>query len=541
MAYLSQFTYDYFISYAVVDDETAAGVQTGWVTNLVRSVAVELERTIGGRGRLNSFWDRQDLARNQQLEEQIRNALQSTACFVLVLTEGYLGSPWCLRELQWFREAASRQARSNSRIFVVDQGNIPESIRRQQFDGHLTYPFFEQGVDGRPRILGYPEPDPKRHPGYYDAVTQLTREISFELKALRETLAGASPVAVLPLEATGGATTPGGPTTGASDKADAGSTLQPLTVFLAETSDDLLKQRRQVQQYLEDNQYRVLRVASPAATLADWQQQARPLLEQADAFVQLLGMFPGREFEDCASGLVQQQSQLADEVQQLRAQQHGTSDRLPLQILQWRSSTLLPQLADQPVLLELASAPRVIAGPLEEFKSEIKRTVVRPTPKPQPQNSRTQAEGESIAGDVMPVVFINAGAEDLPQAEQLLQQLSDLNCLPQTPLLEGTPEEIRREMDAGLLESDGLIYFYGRISPEWVRRQFRTLPTVIPRRAQQQPPRARPLVAICCGEPPGKPSPGVAFPGMKTIDLLSPAAGQQLRDWVQALRAGGAT
>ncbi|MGV2334779.1 MAG UNVERIFIED_CONTAM: hypothetical protein LVR18_11910 [Planctomycetaceae bacterium] len=31
-----------------------------------------------------------------------------------------------------------------------------------------------------------------------------------------------------------------------------------LTVFLAETSDDLIPQRRQVQQYLEDNQYRVL-------------------------------------------------------------------------------------------------------------------------------------------------------------------------------------------------------------------------------------------------------------------------------------------
>ena len=52
------------------------------------------------------------------------------------------------------------------------------------------------------------------------------------------------------------------------------------------------------------------------------------------------------------------------------------------------------------------------------------------------------------------------------------------------------------------------------------------------------------MVALCYGEPPGKAGPGVAFPGMQTIDLLKPEAVQQLSDWVQALqvlRAGGVT
>ncbi|MFN5288109.1 MAG: toll/interleukin-1 receptor domain-containing protein, partial [Planctomyces sp.] len=109
MAFLNEFRHDYFISYAVVDDMKPAGVETGWVTNLVRSLDTLLSQEIGRAGRLDAFWDRQDLQRNSPLEAKIREALQSTACFVLVLTNGYLASEWCTRELRWFREAAARQ------------------------------------------------------------------------------------------------------------------------------------------------------------------------------------------------------------------------------------------------------------------------------------------------------------------------------------------------------------------------------------------------------------------------------------------------
>jgi|GEM_PF-6375311 len=534
MGYLTQFRHDYFISYAVVDDKKPAGVETGWVTNLVRSLDTQLSQEIGRDGRLDAFWDRQDLQRNLPLEAKIREALQSTACFVLVLTQGFLESDWCRCELQWFREAAARQQRSDSRIFVVDLGKVEEAQRRQMFAGHLTYPFFEQTETGRRRVLGYPEPSPKQHPSYYDAVAALAREMNLELRELQG-LAVASGGSGGSLAATGTAAASAVTASAVTATAAAG-----LTVFLAETSDDLQTQRRQVQQYLEDNQYRVLRVSSPAETVAGWRQQAEPLLRQSDAFVQLLGMFAGREFSDSAEGLVLQQAALAGEVAEqrtVRQRQAGQPGSGPLHLLQWRSATLLPLLAEQPSLQRLAAGSGVIAGPLEEFKAEVKRTVIQPPPPPPPRLPGLDAEREGV----MPQVFINSGPEDLPQAEQLLQLLANLNCIPFTPLLEGTPEEIRRDLDAGLLESDGLIYFYGQISAEWLRRQFRTLPTVLPRRQQQQPPRSRPAVAICFGEPPGKPSPGVAYPGMKMIDLQQVDAERQLREWVLSLQAGGVT
>ncbi|MFM7038470.1 MAG: toll/interleukin-1 receptor domain-containing protein [Planctomycetaceae bacterium] len=533
MAYLPGYEYDYFLSYAVVDDGQMAGVENGWITSLERSLDVQLSQEIGRAGRLEVFWDRRSLTRNEVIESQIRKALQSTACFVLVLTPGFLESPWCPRELDWFREAIARQPRNASRIFVVDQGKVPNAEVRRLFDGNLQYAFFERAAGGQNQLLGYPEPDSKLHPGYYNAVATLARELGQELRRLREL----NPASSKPAD-----TSPPAPIPAAVAASNSPGSAA-LTVFLAETSDELIPQRRQVQHYLEDNQYRVLRVSSPAATLAGWRQQAEPLLQQADAFVQLLGQSPGRDFDDSPDGLVLQQAALAVELsagrsrQQLQPGQPGSG---PLQVLQWRSPDLLPKLRDQPELQDLfrlAEGAGVIAGPLEEFKAEIKRTVKLPPPAPPPRQPLPEDQSQAR----MPLVFINAGPEDLPQAERLLQLLADLNCLPFTPLLDGSPEEIRRELDAGLLDSDGLIYFYGQISTEWLRRQFRTLPTILPRRTQQQPPRPQPAVAICCGEPPGKPRPGVAFPGMKTIDLLQADAVRQLQEWVELLRQGGAT
>lgn len=78
---------------------------------------------------------------------------------------------------------------------------------------------------------GYPEPDPKLHPGYYNAVATLARELAQELKELKK-LQQAPVVASV----------------GNPESAQVTAQIPPssstLTVFLAETGDDLIQQRR---------------------------------------------------------------------------------------------------------------------------------------------------------------------------------------------------------------------------------------------------------------------------------------------------------
>jgi hypothetical protein len=119
--------------------------------------------------------------------------------------------------------------------------------------------------------------------------------------------------------------------------------------------------------------------------------------------------------------------------------------------------------------------------------------------------------------------------------------LSDLKCWVTTPLTTGEPDKIRADLEANLTECDGLIVFYGHITPDWVRAQFRSLPRIIPKRERLDPPRPLKALAICSGEPAQKPDPGVSVPGLQWLDLSQGINRDRLSQWVEHLRSGGAT
>ncbi len=56
-------------------------------------------------------------SQNQPLDKQIEEALQKTACLVIVLTPGFLESPWCPKELDAFRQ-----------YMEIRVARIPESL-----------------------------------------------------------------------------------------------------------------------------------------------------------------------------------------------------------------------------------------------------------------------------------------------------------------------------------------------------------------------------------------------------------------------------
>ena len=131
MSYVPGFDHDIFISYAIVDDAKRSGVESGWVSAFVKTLEISLSTAIGRLGRLEPWWDRTHLSENQPLDKQIQQALERTACLVVILSPGFLESPWCPKELQTFRGAIAAQVRADSRIFVVDLGSVTEQQRRQ--------------------------------------------------------------------------------------------------------------------------------------------------------------------------------------------------------------------------------------------------------------------------------------------------------------------------------------------------------------------------------------------------------------------------
>lgn len=488
MPYVSGFDHDIFISYALVDDEKRPGVEMGWVTAFVKTLEISLSSAIGRLGRLEPWWDRTNLKENQPLDKQIQQALEKTACLVVILSPGFLESPWCPKELEAFRTAIAKQARNDTRIFVVDMGSVTEQQRRQEFANYKPFDFWKVDDRKHRRPIGFPEPNSKDHPEFYDAVQDLADKLKEEFDLINS----AGP----PIE-------PQGP-----------------TVYVAEVSDDLTAARKQLVTFLESHQFRVVCGGRKAVDINDWRSAASKELAEAKCFVQLLGLYPGREIDGADGGLVKLQYELAAS--------------MGAKVLQWRDPGLLSKPFEDPTHLEFVKTAIAMECPLEEFKAEVKRIASPPPVTP------VERVPVNDGIDMPPMVFIHAGVEDIDQAQQLSSILSDLNCWVTTPLTGGEPDKIREDLEANLTECDGLIVFYGRITPDWVRAQFRSLPRILPKRQKLDPPRPLKALAICNGVPAEKPNLGVTIPGVQWIDLANEVSQKQISEWVGHLRNGGA-
>jgi len=487
------FEHDVFVSYATVDDRPA---RSGWVTAFVETLRESLAATFGRRDPDRIWWDRSNIDEESHLTEQIKTKAEKSACMVVILSKGYSISNWCRAEREAFLQAIRKHKQRDARIFLVDIGNLPEADRPAEFreirGRHfwIQPPATESPEDRR--TLGSPVPDPanRDHGKFYAAVDDLAKAVSKRVKQLAEVGPGPD------------------------------QQQSSITVFVAEASDTAQDRRDEVATFLADH-FNV-RPAADRALPGDWAEW-KPAVETAIAdskvFVQILDVNPGRKIA-------------GSDQQRLVAAQYDIARATGKPILQWRSADLLPEHANDARMKELLAVAE-FRGELEAFKAEIKRFLapappVKPTIPPDP-----------MGGAVPASIFVNAGVEDIVQAEQLSQILGELNCMCLTPMVEGTPEKIREDLEANLIECDGLIMLYGNISPDWVRSQFRNLPRLLPKRLKQDPPKPLKAIAICKGEPAGRPNPGVSFPGLKTIDLSAVTGKQELAAWITALTTGG--
>lgn len=494
MSSLGGYDHDVFISYATVDDRPA---KCGWVSAFVSSLNESLAAAFGLRNPNRIWWDRSNIDEEAPLTEQIRTKVQKSACMIVILSQGYAKSKWCHLEREAFLAAVAGQPEADRRLFLIDIGNLDEQDRPRDFIKIRGRHFYVQPpntIDNKDRLpLGFPTPDPenKDHKAFFAQVDQLARDICDRVNKVR------------------GATPPEKPIEPKSN----------VTLFVAESADDVAEEREEVVRFLSDH-FRVLpAIDDPLPSRwDDWQASVDASLRASTLFVQVLGALPGRK--------------IAGSEQKPVIAQYEQAQALGMRMVCWRkmASDTIADLR----LKELVAAAEY-CGPIQEFTSEVKR--IATPPQPPKVIVRPAITGE----EPPPMVFIQAGVEDQNQADRLSEVLSSLNCFAATPMIEGTPEKIRADLEANLTECDGLILFYGQITEDWVRSRFRDLPRTLSIRQKLSPPRPLKALAICNGDPPGRPRPGINAPGLEWIDLSIDAHREKLSRWVANLRTGGAS
>jgi hypothetical protein len=413
------------------------------------------------------------------------------------MSPGYLASEWCERERQAFLKLVQKRVGDESRVFLLQRDKVELEERPAEFGDLLGYRFWVQERAGKPpRILGMSHSGPDEE-AYFDVLNDLAWDLSKKLKELKNSPARSEPSGVTAEIAPRLAVLP-------ADQA------YSATVYLAEVTDDLDGLRTRVTRSLQQRSIRVI----PDTWFPREPQAFRAAvdagLNQADLFVQLLGNLPGRKPPELKGGYI--------------GFQHIRARETSLPILQWRNPALNVQAIERDVEdaehRALLLGASVMAVDIEDFCREIVQQVAR----------STEEKGKNPPRDAFVFVNVNLDYDSAQTADTLCRYLEQRGIGYALPINTGEAEEIRKDLEANLLECDGMIVVYGRVSSAWVRGQLREFRKLAYRRQK-----AARALAVLQWPPVPKDPIGFVLPQMTTVDCTSGMDETRLRAFVDGL------
>lgn len=482
MAFVPGYQHDIFISYAKVDDEPLPGFKDGWVTTLAQNLKIVLGQYIGNLDTCQ-LQMAHELPGNVPIQQATFQALESTATLIVILSEGYIRTPWCQQQQSSFLHFVAHQMDSDARVFVVERGRLEPDERPGEFQKLTGYRFWVQEREGKPpRTLGFPKPQPDEKQ-YYDLLNDLGYELSCELKRIKAC---------------------GQPTARARPAAQEFR----ATVFLAVVSDDLLTQWAEIKRCLDQAHIRVLPERPYPFNLQDLQHAVQEDLSQSALFVQLLSADPGKYAPYPPQGCARYQYALA--------QNAGKP------ILQWRSPELDVEHITDCDQCDLLTWETVHAVSIEEFK----RTIV--------QQVLPQACIAVSPKKRSPLVFVNKDSQDAELSDYICQVLTNtfqVDCInPLPPVSTGALEKT-------FLKSDSALLVYGNADLAWLEERFLDIRDIASTHD-------RPLsLAIYDGPPEDKPAPTtISSPNLRILncrECLNDEEIEALRGFVTGLAPGG--
>jgi hypothetical protein len=446
--------FDVFVSYARVDNEPIWPAKHGWVTVLIENLSRYLAKKIGRREGFQNWYDEEQLKGNHGIREHIPAQVRRSRLFLAVLSPGYVASDFCQLELKSFIE--THKGSLEDRLFVIeheplaDRQNVPEPFRDVR-----GYRFYALDDKKTPRTFAMPEPRTDERE-YFQRIEDLARDIAAKL-------------------ATEKAPKPTGP-----------------SVFLADVTDDLEPRRIEVRRYLDQAGLNILPASAYRLDRQAFERAMTDDLAKSAVFVQLLGEMAGKCPPDVPDGY--------------NWLQHEIAKRASLPILQWRDPDLNPSKLELPLQRRLLELETVKAMPFEDFKRSIvdqyKKVTAPPPPPPPPPPGHS-------------VIFINADKVDADNANAIRDSLGERFGW-SLPLAltdsDALPEELQKDMEENLINSEGMFIVYGAARPAWVNSQIQQYRKLAPRSSLR-------LLAVVKAPPSGQKPLSIGLPGLLTIEI----------------------
>ena len=448
------FHHDVFVSYAHSDDEVPLDFKTGWVTTFVDELRKILRRRIGGAGA--DIWTDHQLASNDIVTDVLRDRVRRSRTLVLFLSNGYLASEWCQRELDDFlRLNASHKNRES--VFVVELDRIdrerwPERLRELT---PLCLYESDQLNKTRTSLVGYPKPPGDSRSAYWTQMNELAHLITEHLARLVPAPAR-DPLAV-PATAL-----PASPRTGTGDAAGAHA---PRAVWIARPPDSLADAWEALAAALRQQGAIVSPPGWTSYTTGDataFRAAVEADVAKAGLLVQLLAAEPGPVLANSAEDSCAVQAMLA---------RLSLLNRPESKLAQWRSPAIdLSGLPDSPHRRLLQGT---ISCGFESFRQSVLYEYLAMSRPLSAKPIQLPRKGRALQ------LCVTAGALDASTCTQICEIVDHLghSALPASasPTPGQSPADYRSQFEELLSEVDGVILVHGAMAPTWVQSRYAQL------------------------------------------------------------------
>ncbi|MBW4630037.1 MAG: hypothetical protein KME49_32135 [Brasilonema octagenarum HA4186-MV1] len=417
---------DIFISYAHIDNQPLSQGQKGWISDFHRALEIRLAQL---RGEKPKIWRDEKLQGNDYFGDTIVERFPKVVLLLSVLSPRYVRSKWCIKELQKFCEAAATNGgvrlAEKSRIFKIIKTPIARNEHPPEVQELLGYEFYQLDQSGRPiefsKIFGV-----EAERNYWTKINDL----AYDIKQMLDQF---------PSHDHNGAVEP-------TPVAFTGT-----TIYLAETTFDLIEERNKVKRELQQRGYVVLPEQSLSPYYPDFEQVVCENLQRCKLSIHLIGAKYGIVPEGADKSVVVLQNELAVK--------HSQNSPEFLRLV-WMPVGLQPQEPRQEELIQsLQSEPNLLQTSLEELKTIIKDKL----------NSTPQPPKEVIAEDGPLRVYLICDQRDLEAIAPLDDYLYKQGLEVILPLFEEDEAQVRQYHQDQLQLCDVAIIYCGNVSQSWVQ------------------------------------------------------------------------
>ena len=182
MAYISDRNHDVFISYAHDDN------QYEWVKDLALMLEGELRRQLKLIEKSDNIsvevWKDSNLPQQGNLRERLEKEIRESAIFLIIMSESYLLSNWCMKEGIMF--ANSLKGKSHLKIFIIEKEETekdkwPKFLKTEEGDPLLSTPFYEKKDVGQKKTIDMKTEQGSPNPRAGTKIEKFCEELSTKL------------------------------------------------------------------------------------------------------------------------------------------------------------------------------------------------------------------------------------------------------------------------------------------------------------------------------------------------------------------------